>query len=190
MAVVWLLPALGLLGRLWQRTPGGTVALAVVALGTALIPALAVDVYFVRDTVRADASAWIRAHIPPGATVGTIHEPWYFTPDILGLDYFHPEASGLKYQYQVYRYSADKLREAPAEWLVIASQELGERFDAASEPTKNAFRADLEAQYHQVAGFRLCDRLGWACQVLESQPALFNSLWPAPDVWVYQRVGG
>jgi len=159
------------------------------ALSTALIPALAVDVYFVRDTVRADASAWIRAHIPPGATVGTIHEPWYFTPDILGLDYFHPEASDLKYQYQVYQYNANKLREAPADWLVIASQELGERFDAASEPTKDVFRADLEAQYHQVAGFHLCDRLGWACAVLESQPALFGSLWPAPDVWVYRRVG-
>jgi len=25
--------------------------------------------------------------------------------------------------------------------------------------------------------------------VLESQPALFSSLWPAPDVWVYRRVG-
>lgn len=187
MAAVWLLPAIGLLGRLWLRAWKGAAVLAALALATALVPALAVDVYFVRDTVRRDASAWIRDNIPSGATVGTIYEPWYFTPDILGLDYFHPETSGLGYQYQVYQYSADRLREAPAEWLVVASQELGERFAASAEPTKAEFCAILEAQYRRVAEFRLCERIGWACPVLESHPALLAILWPAPDVWVFQR---
>ncbi len=209
MAVLLLAPAAGVIGAVWDagtrgqgdkgtrrqgdtETRGklaraGATAMAVAALGTALIPALAVDAYFVHDTVRADASAWIVAHIPPGATVGTIHEPWYFTPDILGLDYFHPEATGGLYHHQVYEYDADRLRETPADWLVVASQELGSRLEESSEPTREDFRAYLESRYRRVAGFALGERIGWACAVLESQPALFSSLWPAPDVWVYRR---
>ena len=209
MAVLLLAPAAGVIGAVWDAGMWGRgdtetrrhgdaetrgrlarvvmMAAVVLALGTALIPTLAVDVYFVRDTVRADASAWIVAHIPPGATVGTIYEPWYFTPDILGLDYFHPEATGGLYHHQVYEYDADRLRETPADWLVVASQELGSRLEESSEPTREDFRAYLENRYRRVAGFALCERIGWACAVLESQPALFSSLWPAPDVWVYQH---
>ena len=146
------------------------------------------DVYFLQDTVRSEASAWIQAHIRRGATVGTIHEPWYFTPDILGLDYFHPEATGGLYRYQVYRYNDDRLRDSPADWIVIASQEAGSRLEDSAEPSKAAFRDRLAREYHWAAWFTLDERLGWAGPVLASQPALLGSLWPAPDVWVYQRV--
>jgi len=191
MAVVWLLPAVGLIGALWQQprriARGGAVVLTAGALGTALVPALAVDVYFVRDAVRRDASAWIRAYIPRGATIGTIWEPYYFTPDILGLDYHHPEASGGLYHYQVYMFNGDQLRESPADFIVVASQELGRRFAESTEPTKAVFRALLDAKYDRVAEFTLCEQVGWACLVLERHPALFDSLWPAPDVWIYRR---
>lgn len=163
-------------------------AIGAVALGTALVPAAAVDVYFAHDTVRSDASAWIQTNVPAGAVVGTIWEPWYFTPDIVGLDYTHPEATGGLYRYEVYEYDAERLRDAPAAWIVVASQELSMRFDDSAEPTREAFRAALQSDYQRVAAFALCERIGWACPVLESQPALLASLWPAPDVWIYQSI--
>jgi len=193
MAVMWLLPTVGLIGALWQRQQravrSGVVALAIVALGTTFVPALAVDTYFIRDTVRRDASAWIQAHIPRGTTVGTIWEPYYFTPDILGLDYHYPEVNGRLYQYWVYMFNGDQLREFPADFVIVASQELGVRFEESKEPTKITFRTILDTEYNRVAEFSLCERLGWACPVLKCHPDLFSNLWPAPDVWVYQRIG-
>jgi hypothetical protein len=207
MGVIALLPAVGLVGAFWQRgcrdreigrrgdaeTRGrmvrwGVAALALLAVVTALVPALAVDAYFLQDTVRSDASAWVQANIPRGATVGTIGEPWYFTPDIVGLDYFHPEATGGLYRYQVYLYSDDRLRDSPSDWIVAASQELGPRLEDSAEPTRLGFRDRLARDYHWATWFALSDRLGWAGPVLASQPALLSSLWPAPDIWVYQRV--
>ena len=207
MGVIGLLPAVGLVGALWQRGHGdaetegrgdaetwgrtvrwGVATLVLLAAVTALVPALAVDAYFLQDTVRSDASAWVQTHIPRGATIGTIAEPWYFTPDILGLDYFHPEATGGLYHYQVYLYNDDRLRDSPSDWIVVASQELGARFEDSAEPTKAAFRDRLASEYRWATWFTLAERLGWAGPVLESQPALLGSLWPAPDVWVYQRV--
>ena len=103
------------------------------------------DAFFLTDTVRADASAWIRANVPPGETIGTIHTaPFWASPDILNQDYYHPELTGALYRHVTAEDNWAEMGSSPPPYIVTNQRDY--------RKTTPEHRAIL-AQYERVAEF-------------------------------------
>ena len=184
--VMLILPAVGWLATLWGRSglrrrwlAGGLTI--VVGLMT-LADALWLDAYFATDRVRADASRWLEAHVPAGADVGLCRDPWWFSPDIIATEFYQPGVTGHRYQLQIHQYSAPALQENPTPYIVLAGQELGNRFEESPEPTKAEFRAWLMEHYEPVASFRTT-MPGWGL----FRDRIPSGIYAPPDILVLQK---
>jgi hypothetical protein len=176
-----------LLAELHQRWPTAQALVKVVAIAILMITAVTtafVDSYFLTDTVRSASSAWILEHIPHGSSIGLLREPWWYSADVIGTDYLHPENTGRIYRYTWYDYNAERLREQPAEYIIVASQELTERYEEADDPTKAEFMALLQREYAPVKTFET--RIGLPC-IWPRQYIIASGLYVPPDIVVMQR---
>lgn len=188
LLVFFPIPAVTLLFELRERWSMGkhlVTALSVLLLSSTAIMTSFIDGYFLMDKVRSASSAWILEHIPPASSIGVLQEPWWFSPDIVSTDYLHPKVTGRIYQYEVYQYNVERLKERPVEYIVVASQELTDRYWEAQDPTKEEFMALLQQEYKPVKIFET--RIGqpplWSQELV-----LANGLYASPDIVIMQRI--
>lgn len=148
-----VVPATLFLVALWQWAavrsawwPRWTVIGIGVVVGlTTLGKALQHDAFFLTDTVRADASAWIQANIPAGETIGYLYgAPFWASPDVLNQDYYHPELTGGLYRHVTAKDSWAEMAAAPPPYIVT-----NQRQYRAAKPEHRA----ILAQYELVAEF-------------------------------------
>lgn len=165
----------------WPRSKHLTRGLGIVALLATAVSTFFVDSYFLTDTVRSDASAWVLERIPPGSSIGLLETPSWFSPDIIATDCLHPEATGGIYQYVLYYHRADLLREQPAEYVVVSSTEL----DRPGE-TKEELLSILRQEYEPIMTFST--RLGLP-PFWPRDHILANGLLAPPDIIILERIG-
>ena len=168
--IVHVLPFLGILAAGWLgwlfgsgrrvcRWAGAAITTAVCA--QTLVMSLLIDQFFLTDNVRRDASRWIETHVPEGVHVGFIHHigPYWYSPDIIYMDYYHPERTGQRYAYREYAYQMDMLREEPSEYLVLAQHQL-DQLKGSDMARFEELNDILSSSYQPVAEFQPSVRIG------------------------------
>ncbi|MDW8106303.1 MAG: glycosyltransferase family 39 protein [Armatimonadota bacterium] len=127
--------------------------LASVALLWQLVSAVDLTACMVRPDARDQAVAWLRANLPPNASVGMPTVPWFYTPPLF------PETGALRWQERLeyarqaapYRlvvlappeWNAEALRASLPEYLIITEFE--------ERDVQRIGRADYKAFMHAVA---------------------------------------
>jgi hypothetical protein len=118
-------PAIGLLAAMFQRGKQTmAVLLAVLAALTGLGGCLWADAFFLSDTVRSDASVWIVDNLPVGTSIGLLHSrPYWDTPDIINMDYYHPDLTGGLYHHALCERDPDTFAKDLPEYIVITPRQ-------------------------------------------------------------------
>jgi hypothetical protein len=169
----------------WPATRTLVKALAIIILLVTVVATAFVDGYFLTDTVRSASSTWILEHVPRGSSIGLLREPWWYSTDIIGTDYLHPENTGGIYRYTWYNYNAERLREQPAEYVVVASQEFTKRYEEANDPTKAEFMTLLRQEYEPIETFETHVGLP---SIWPQEYVIASGLYVPPDIVIMQRI--
>jgi 4-amino-4-deoxy-L-arabinose transferase-like glycosyltransferase len=177
--------AAAVVDRTWTRF--GAAALAAVALQTAVFCAAYFALTSAQD-IRDAASEWMQSQIKPGASIGLLREPSWFSPGLIDRKYRHPEYTGLPdYSYvplTTGKWGSDagygKLDGTRPDYIVVSSDE--ERY----LPGRSFLPAAVRYGYREIKrfsasfsffGLRLTDRI----------PGMF---FIPDDIAVFRLAGG
>ncbi len=131
-----------------------TITWGVLSVGLALGMAVVFDLFFCcADTARQDASRWIEANVPRGTTFGLyLQEPYWDDPDILYQDFYHPGASGARYQYAIYLLDADIIP-PPPDYLIFTDRDERKIQDVLESEEMDTLLDWMKEKYQVAAEF-------------------------------------
>lgn len=79
-----------------RKLPYAAAAAAALLLAELILYQAAAVRLLLQPDIRDTASAWLEANARPGASIGLLREPSWFSPGVLELDYRHPELGRLR----------------------------------------------------------------------------------------------
>lgn len=185
LALPAVLLLLGALLELPRRFSGALRLAGVVLVLAGLLHSLAYARLLAAPDVRTQASRWLEANVPAGATVG-VHAIYFYSLPAL------QRISGSPYDVREYNFDADRLQREMPEYFVICDYEygLGSRLlqpDYPPEP--QAWR--LFAFVQQSGAYRLVHEAATAATLFgitfSPEPATWHWRYPNPRVWIYRR---
>ena len=185
--VLWPVFAALLIGRLavQPRRRVGAWVLGVFAVAWSLFQVGWMLAAWETDTVRRDASDWIKANLPDTATIGTVEKQAYWaSPDIVASKDAYPALVHRDWTFKQYEFKARRLADEPTEFIVTTDHEMNYRRRRNNEPTKDEFVDVLHRDYEPIATFT---------QQVPAPPLLphfrefGNNLWMPTEVVVYRH---
>lgn len=176
-----------------------------VSIALTLLNTLALDRLFVLDDPRDRAAEWIAANIQPGASLGVVEMPWFYSPPFTPNTGFgtlpqRQEAlSAVSYKITVFADSgqeADWALADPPTWVVLSDYETD---DAARVAAAKGVSGSLAAAAHKIMkDVAAVDRLYarqkvfanelriWRFRVGDTRDLPHDMRYPCPTITVYK----
>ena len=181
----------GAVGRRWRRVAevGVVASLALLTAGQQLS--------LLREDPRTAAAAWLARNAPPGASVGLVHFPWFYTPPVTpwngGLDgrprfVAEMKGGGGRYRFVLCEdWDTAKLERERPDWILLSEFEWREE-ERLGDPEASTFRSALSRHYREVSRFeRFPAGARW---IFGRRFAPHDWLYPFADVRIYRHRGG
>lgn len=190
VSALWGEWGLGARGRRAKFCAGSIVAAVLLAAG---LKATAYVCLLSRPDVRDLAAQWCFRHLPPGATVGLLNVPWFYTPPLvpynggplLSREEFQTQWAEGPYRLQLIEYGPEGIKGERPEWMVLSEFEFADALRLGHTEIRGLMR-DLKRHYRLLFRQRPRPRLFGLTFDAGTAPH-HDWLYPMPEVRVYRK---